>query len=487
MATPPARKQWAKPEDWERVKPLIKELYKDELKPLKDVVATMETEHHFFATQRMYKSKLREWGLSKYIRATEAVAIIKAMEERQAAGKSSQIVLRGEKVDLDRIKNYVRRNRNRGRLERMLIEEKQVPETVERELICRTPSPSPDLRSPTPGPLGPAEDLYRSISIYVDGSFEAGNWFLHGDGAMRSLRGDPKWYSTNFKDLWNRLDIASQLVGKVERLDLVRMLDPAFGYMVNLVQDSYPRSIPFVLSAFEVLYDRGRGDLVNMFIRHIASLSEVIWGLEHPHTRIWQQLVTIYADEHGEILERLFLLLLSKFRQQKQRSDHLEIAIYNDYCDCVLNKRDLETQELSLCREVARMQARRAKNMQASLLMLRHATAVKDLALQQKRYADAAVSMDCLREHGDWDGAHGLQARAEAALAKEDFQAAESFYREASEHVDINPEFKDESWANEMLTKLEGLLIRNGKEDEANKIAQARLDRIARLESEMSR
>lgn len=50
MATPPTRKQWAKPEDWERVKPLIRELYKDELKPLKEVIAIMEKEHHFFAT-----------------------------------------------------------------------------------------------------------------------------------------------------------------------------------------------------------------------------------------------------------------------------------------------------------------------------------------------------------------------------------------------------------------------------------------------------
>lgn len=434
----------------------------------------------------MYKSKLREWGLSKYIRAAEAVAIIKAMEERQAAGKASQVVIRGEKVDLDRIENYVRRNRNRGRLQRMLIEESQVHEMVERELVCRTPSPSPDLRSPTPGHLGPAEDLYRSVSVYVDGSFTAGNWFLGGDGTMRSLRGDSKWYSSNFKDLWNRLDMASQLIGKVERLDLVRLLNPAFGYMVNLVQDLYPRSIPFMLSAFEVLHDRGRGDLVSMFLRHIAGLSDGMLGRDHPHTRIWRQLEIIYADEHDEIIERLFLLLLNQFRQQGQRSDHLEIAIYNDYCDCVLIRRDLETQERSLRREVARMQARRSKNMQASLLMLRYATAVKDLALQQKRYADAAVSMDCLRDHGDWDGAHGLQARAETALAGENFEEAERFYREASEHVDINPDFKDESWANEMLTKLESLLITNGKEGEAQKVAQARLDRIARLETEMS-
>jgi len=108
-----------------------------------------------------------------------------------------------------------------------------------------------------------------------------------------------------------------------------------------------------------------------MFLRHTAGLSEVILGRNHPHTRIWQQIETIYADEHDKTIERLFLLLLNQFHQQRQRSDHLEIAIYNDYCDCVLIKKDLETQELSLRRELARMQARRAKNLQASLLVLR--------------------------------------------------------------------------------------------------------------------
>ncbi|KAB5549493.1 Clr5 domain-containing protein [Coniochaeta sp. 2T2.1] len=481
--TPPTRKQWATAEDWERLKPLIKKLYKDELKPLKEVIAILEKEHNFHATARMYKSKLGEWGLAKYIRATEAVAIIKAMEARQAAGKSSQIILRGEKVDLDRIKNYIRRNRNRGRLERMLVQEKVVLEEVERELVCRTPSPSPDMRSPTPGYTGPAEDLFRSIAIYIDGSLAAGHWFLHGDGIMRSSKGAPEWYNTHFKDFWNRLDMAMQLVGKVKRLDLVKLLEPAFGLMVPVVHQSFPRALPFLLSSFEMLYDRGLGDLAIMFARHLAGLSEVIWGHRHPYTRIWQQLTIIYEEDHAEITERLFLALLDEFRKQRLRSEWVEIGIYNDYFDCVMEKRDPETQLLSLSAEVARMKARKAKTKPASLLMLRYAVVVKDLALQQERYADAAVAMDCLLDHGDWDGAFGLQARAEAAVAAEDYEAAERFYREATEHVDINTEFKDEMWASRMLTELESVLMRNGKLCEADIVAQARLDRMAMLES----
>lgn len=50
MATPSVAKVWAKAEDWERVKPLIKCMYKDESRTLKEVMAIMEKEHHFFAT-----------------------------------------------------------------------------------------------------------------------------------------------------------------------------------------------------------------------------------------------------------------------------------------------------------------------------------------------------------------------------------------------------------------------------------------------------
>lgn len=43
-------KRWARAEDWERVKPILKELYKEEGRPLKEVMHIMETEHQFFAT-----------------------------------------------------------------------------------------------------------------------------------------------------------------------------------------------------------------------------------------------------------------------------------------------------------------------------------------------------------------------------------------------------------------------------------------------------
>lgn len=439
----------------------------------------------------MYKAKLKEWGLTKYVRATEAVAILRVMEERQAAGKSSQIILRGEEVDLDRIKNYIRRNRNKGRLEKLYIEERRQrhPETQlpsSQELICRTPSPDP-LGQQFKGLtlLESAEDIYRSMSAYVEISFQTGNWYLHPDGRMRSVRGDPQWYSVHMKDLWNRLDLAANLIGsgKSDRLNLVKMLDPAFGYMAEIVKDQYPRSMSFMLSTFEELYGRGRGDLVDVLLRHLAGMSETLLGRDHPHTRMWNSILAVWADEHEELLARFWAALLDRLRQQKVRSNLLEMSVYTDYFDCLVIRSDLETQELSLRGEVQKALEWGVINEHTTMMYLRHATAVKELHMKRGEYAQAATAMDWLLDKGDWDGGLGLQARGEAALAEGNWEAAEEFYREAKNHIGVNMQLKDAVWVNDVLEKLEMCLRHNGKDEEAAEVEKMKLEHIEKVQS----
>lgn len=434
----------------------------------------------------MYKSKLKEWNLSKYVRATEAVAILKAMEERQAAGKSSQIILRGEEVDLNRIKNYIRRNRNRGRLERLYVEERAATRDVGTQIICRTPSPDP-FGVKTQGLLEPAEGLYRALSGYVEMSFGTGNWFVADDGRMRSIKGDPAWYSLNMKDLWNRIDLAANLVnaGEVDRVSLVKLLEPVFGYMPYIVSNQYPRSISHMVGIFEDLYRRGRGDLVDTFLRHIAGLSEVLLGREHPQTRIWQSILAIWADEHMELLERFWAALLDLLRKQKIRSHLLETSVYTDYYDVILIRSDWESQELSLRREAERFAVDNIddKTEQCQMIYLRHAEAMKQVYKQRGQYDLMATSMDGLVERGDWDNGLGIQARGEAALEVGDWEAAEGFYREAKEHIHINPFWKDESWVLDAFLKLERCLRHNGKEEEADQVVKEKLAHLETLQA----
>ncbi|KAH8682697.1 Clr5 domain-containing protein [Xylariales sp. PMI_506] len=65
MAAAAARHIWATPRDWEVHRHLITQLYIDEERPLKDVMVIMKMAHDFHATEKMYKLRIRAWGLSK--------------------------------------------------------------------------------------------------------------------------------------------------------------------------------------------------------------------------------------------------------------------------------------------------------------------------------------------------------------------------------------------------------------------------------------
>jgi hypothetical protein len=445
----------------------------------------------------MYKAKLKSWGVSKNLKAREAVALLRAMEQRQAAGEHSQVVVRGETHDLEWMKSYIKRNRNRGRFAKMdLRETSATTDSVATLIICSSPStPAPSLESP--GSQRPAEELFRSISVYIDGAFAAGNWFKGPDGLLRSCGGDIARHGPKLKDIWNRIDVASRLMGQSDKVDLVRLLEPGFANMVDVVREEYPRTIPFLVSCFEVLRNIGRTDLINTFLRYIPGLSGSLLGYQHPQTRIWTQLSAMYSKAgssgedagaaHDDLLEQTFMVIIDSHRAQDRPSAAFEIAVYNDYTDAVLTRRDLETQERSLRRQLGVLEAMGEDanaGMQSALLRLRHAYAVKDLRMQQGRYAEAEVALDVLREYGDWDGAHGIKARAEARLAMGDLPAAEKFFREASELVDVNRDFKDEVWVLDVLENFGKVLILNDKPEEAAQVLRARQDRIERLSSE---
>ena len=57
-----------KPEDWDRLRPLICRLYFEEAMSLKDVAAIMRQEYDHKASESMYKKRFRKWGIEKYRR-----------------------------------------------------------------------------------------------------------------------------------------------------------------------------------------------------------------------------------------------------------------------------------------------------------------------------------------------------------------------------------------------------------------------------------
>ncbi|KAL3479003.1 Clr5 domain-containing protein [Aspergillus californicus] len=96
-------------EDWNKYKPTIESLYRDDQLKLRDVKRIMEREHRFVASEKQYKDRLAAWNIRKNIKAKEVKLMIRKQEKRAARGKQTVFRVAGQKVDTKRIARFVRR------------------------------------------------------------------------------------------------------------------------------------------------------------------------------------------------------------------------------------------------------------------------------------------------------------------------------------------------------------------------------------------
>ncbi|POS71850.1 hypothetical protein DHEL01_v209758 [Diaporthe helianthi] len=106
---------------WEEYKPIMRRLYIDEKKPLREVVEIMENDFGFKATQKVYKNRFRIWGWRKYIRLDPAAdtrrvqdVISNTSQEDGAGGRLQGQKVRlanGQLVDVQRLQQHIMRKR----------------------------------------------------------------------------------------------------------------------------------------------------------------------------------------------------------------------------------------------------------------------------------------------------------------------------------------------------------------------------------------
>ncbi|KAM7221956.1 hypothetical protein V8F06_002707 [Rhypophila decipiens] len=129
---------WAGGDEWDEYRATIQDLYLSQNLSLKEVMKRMEEEHGFKATQRMYKTRIKSWGLDKNFKESEVVELFRLQKERERQGKTATTYcIRGREVDWERVLSYVRR---KGLNMAVLINTApQSPSSG--EVSCRTPTP----------------------------------------------------------------------------------------------------------------------------------------------------------------------------------------------------------------------------------------------------------------------------------------------------------------------------------------------------------
>ncbi|KAK8130778.1 hypothetical protein PG999_003158 [Apiospora kogelbergensis] len=206
---------WARPEEFEAKKGIITHLYdlSGRNLTLKETMRIMEENHGFYGTAKMYKSRISKWKLRKNLKPAEVIELVRQYKEREAAGKSTHVYFRGEKMDQRRVREYLRLvhgmsagpGGGSSSDKRIKIE----------GITCRTPSPPPSAADdattmpipPMRARAAPDDDsaaaaargqpeprrsqAFRGMVAY---GFESGFWRRTADGYVEPCAAIKAWY-----------------------------------------------------------------------------------------------------------------------------------------------------------------------------------------------------------------------------------------------------------------------------------------------------
>jgi hypothetical protein len=94
-------------QEWEVYRDIIKELYNR--MPLKEVIAYMSEQYNFFATARMYKTRLNHWGLYKYMKKRDMQSLVHKIQSSGGPHAPVELEIDGKAVPLAKVERFAKR------------------------------------------------------------------------------------------------------------------------------------------------------------------------------------------------------------------------------------------------------------------------------------------------------------------------------------------------------------------------------------------
>ena len=310
-----ARRKYAAEDDWKRHRETISTLYKQ--KRLKDVMSFMEREHGFFATERMYKARFKEWGVGKNVTAVEVQHLMQKLEQ----GKTkNEVLAASDRVDVSRIQRYVKR-KPAGL--RKLRQQQQHQDSIhahhpldvlralaQEEPKRRCPPYDPVRRIMHPRPiimrapeqLELPDEILRQLRTFMDGCYGPGV-----PANLRQLDGDFQWLIGRDElmlDFVLKFRLAHNLIDEGYTRQGFQALNLCFDRLRLFLQEGRPILLLYILSAaLEASESFGRPEVLQMLFRHMTALAENTLGKSHPTSEIARRLGALDRREQAQMLK----------------------------------------------------------------------------------------------------------------------------------------------------------------------------------------
>ncbi|TEA12203.1 hypothetical protein C8034_v006446 [Colletotrichum sidae] len=243
-------KTYVAPDDWEHNRSIITRLYKEEEKPLRQVREVMERQFAFIATERMFKTRIKRWGLDKKFKEPEVSAMVRAKQQRDAAGKESQFFIRNQVVEWEDIRSPMA----------------AIPDLQHFEVVLR---------------------LKRDC---LAGVFEGKIWVFDDDGnVLSSEEGlESRWACM-------RLDFNLSLVRELLRRGFVKVafsrLNQQMNFIKSMIQCQEPIFFYILCQNLLQFYQQQlHPGMLESLISFVADMYRVILGSAHPFGIIWKRI-----------------------------------------------------------------------------------------------------------------------------------------------------------------------------------------------------
>ena len=249
-----------------------------------------------YNSDKMYKRRIKLWGLDKNNKDAEMRAIARKTKVRLDQGKRSEVHVRGRAIIAKEVRRYWRRKGNSIE-DTIATQASATPEAVK----IVTPVPS---RVATPTSLAVPEHISAAIRDYVAGSFASGNWVYDNPENLchtRKVQGNP---SKDLNDLTNHSVTACQLFSNGHYQEAGRILISLTSNFKQILLAEHPATLSQIFETVALVRLRGRNEISIAILRHFFALGEFVVGREHPLRLICGWLASADALHFDEILAR---------------------------------------------------------------------------------------------------------------------------------------------------------------------------------------
>ena len=312
---------------------------------------------------KMYRQRIKDWGLDKNHKDNEMKAIVRKYEGRVAEGKASTIRIRGRSIDYQDVVRYWKRKHLTIDAVLALRSMSKTPEAVE----CLTPMPSPIT---TPEVLAVPERILRMLRDYHQGSFEAGTW--RSDGSAQYCRSTKvsndgiHWAAR----LFDQCTLSFRLIEYNAFEEASRELGRACASIEQIVLAEFPDTFILLLVILQDAFRCPRPEIGLDILGHISAMGGILLGDQHPFKLVcgWLASLDLVAQgDNKDILPRSSKVVYECFkkilgplhrvtitsllyhfalvRNSGQNTKYQELAMYNllHECETALGQDDVRT------------------------------------------------------------------------------------------------------------------------------------------------